>query len=417
VNVPVSQLFAEPGHLKTATELSDLFRRAGVAPGDRVVTYCNIGQQASGVYFIARYLGYDVAMYDGSMEDWNARGGEVVVEKAPALDSPRWVPQVSGTSVRLRGVSAVSTSVAWASGSNGTFARTDDGGATWTTAVVPGAEDMDFRDIEAFDARTAYLLSIGAGTRSRIYKTTDGGRSWALQFKNLNPNAFFDSMAFWDENSGIVMGDPIDGRFVIVRTFDGGLTWINVPSRNLPPALPGEAAFAASGTCLVTQGRDRAWFGTGGASQARVFRSTDRGFTWSVATTPVAAGTSSAGIFSLAFRDANIGIAVGGDYRREAEAGDNLAVTGDGGMSWIVPGPARLRGFRSAVAFAHGGSAWLLAAGPAGSDVSGDGGGTWAALVGPGFHAVSLAPPGGEGWAVGEDGRIARLVGQPARGR
>jgi photosystem II stability/assembly factor-like uncharacterized protein len=337
-----------------------------------------------------------------------AAGGE------PAV---RWVPQASGTSVRFRGVSAVSASVAWASGSHGTFARTEDGGRTWTAAVVPGAEDMDFRDVEAFDARTAYLLSVGAGARSRIYKTTDGGRTWALQFKNLDPAAFFDAMAFWDEQSGIVVGDPIEGRFTIVRTFDGGLTWIDVPPRNVPPALPGEAAFAASGTCLVTQGARRAWFGTGGASEARVFRSTDRGFTWSAAVTPVVAGTSSAGIFSLAFADADAGVAAGGDYRKEGEPGDNLAVTADGGASWTAPDPARLRGFRSAVAFVPGsGRAWLLAVGPAGTDLSLDRGRTWLALDGPGFHALSLAAPGG-GWAVGEDGRIARLAGLSASGR
>jgi photosystem II stability/assembly factor-like uncharacterized protein len=342
----------------------------------------------------------------------------VAVAAAGSKPPVRWMSQASGTSVRFRGVSAVSATVAWASGSHGTFARTEDGGTTWMAAVVPGAEDMDFRDVEAFDARTAYLLSIGAGDRSRIYKTTDGGRTWALQFKNLNRDAFFDAMAFWDEQSGIVVGDPIEGRFTIVRTFDGGLTWIDVPARNMPPALPGEAAFAASGTCLVTQGARRVWFGTGGASQARVFRSTDRGFTWSVAVTPVAAGTSSAGIFSLAFRDAETGVAAGGDYRKEGEPGDNLAVTADGGASWTTPGQARLRGFRSGVAFVPGfGRAWLLAVGPGGTDLSLDGGRAWLALDGPGYHAMSVTAAGGDGWAVGEDGRIARLTPAPASGR
>ena len=412
VNIPVSQLLADSGRLKPLAELAALFRSAGAAPADRIVAYCNTGNQSSAVYFIARYLGYDVVMYDGSMEDWNRRGGEVAV-KAPDGDAGfTWVPQPSGTSVRFRGVSAVSATVAWAGGSNGTFARTADGGATWSVAVVPGAEDMDFRDVEAFDARTAYLLSVGAGARSRIYKTTDGGRSWALQFKNVDPDAFFDAMAFWDEQRGLAIGDPIDGRFAIVRTFDGGLTWIGLPPGNVPPALPGEAAFAASGTCLVTQGSDRAWFGTGGASQARVFRSTDRGFTWSVAATPVVAGTPSAGIFSLAFRNPETGVAVGGDYRKEDEPGGNLALTTDGGVTWSAPGEGRLRGFRSAVGYLAGSDpAWILAAGPTGSELSVDGGRAWTAIEGPGFHAISLAGAGVAGWGVGEAGRIARLAG------
>jgi photosystem II stability/assembly factor-like uncharacterized protein len=96
----------------------------------------------------------------------------------------QWVAQESGTRVRLRGVSAVSQRVAWASGAAGTFARTTDGGRTWHAAQVPGAAELDFRDVDAFDANTAYLLAIGEGERSRIYKTTDGGRTWALQFQN-----------------------------------------------------------------------------------------------------------------------------------------------------------------------------------------------------------------------------------------
>jgi photosystem II stability/assembly factor-like uncharacterized protein len=255
-------------------------------------------------------------------------------------------------------------------------------------------------------------MSIGPGDRSRIYKTTDGGRSWALQFRNLNQKAFFDAMAFWDEKSGIALGDPIDGRFTIVRTFDGGLTWIDVPAKNLPPALAGEAAFAASGTCIVTQGGNNAWIGTGGGPQARVFRSTDRGFTWKAATTPIAAGGPSAGIFSLAFRDAMNGVAVGGDYQKEGEPGDNVAITVDGGASWTVPDQARLRGFRSAVAYGPGASSTVLVVtGPAGSDLSLDGGRSWTGFEGVGFHALGLAGRTGTGWAVGEAGRIAKLAG------
>ena len=124
----------------------------------------------------------------------------------------------SGTTVRLRGVSAVSAKVAWASGQGGTYTRTTDGGRTWRAAIVPGAEALDFRDVDAFDANTAYLLAIGEGDKSRIYKTTDGGDSWTMQFKNENPAAFFDAMAFWDRDHGIAMSDPVAGRFLIITT-------------------------------------------------------------------------------------------------------------------------------------------------------------------------------------------------------
>lgn len=322
-----------------------------------------------------------------------------------APDAP-FRPQGGSVKERLRGVSAVSDTVAWASGNKGTILRTADGGASWVRLAVPGAEALDFRDIEAVDAKTAYALSIGPGEASRIYKTTDAGATWALQFKSADPKAFYDAIAFWDAKNGIAAGDPVDGRFTFVRTSDGGQTWTQIPTAGMPPALEGEGAFAASGTCLVVEGSTNAWLGTGGAARARVFRSTDRGLTWRVADTPVLAGTASAGIFSLAFRDAKNGIAVGGDYKKEREGSDNVAVTRDGGETWSLP-KQRLRSFRSAVAFLPGSRGEkLIAIGPAGTDASSDGGASWTALGDAGFHALSVSPKGGAAWGVGEEGRI-----------
>ena len=141
------------------------------------------------------------------------------------LETPDFFAQNSRTTARLRGVNAVSAQVAWASGSNGTYLKTIDGGATWQAATVPGSESLDFRDVEAFDASTAYLLSIGEGEKSKIFKTTDGGRNWKLQFTNRNPKAFFDAIAFWDAKRGIAFSDPVDGRLLIIRTEDGGASW------------------------------------------------------------------------------------------------------------------------------------------------------------------------------------------------
>src|SRR5262249_19412144 len=109
-----------------------------------------------------------------------------------------WTAQSSGVTVRLRGISAVGDTVAWASGARGTILRTTDGGTTWTKLAVPDADALDFRDIDAVDARTAYVLSIGKGAASRIYKTTDAGAHWDRQFVATEPDAFLDAMAFWD---------------------------------------------------------------------------------------------------------------------------------------------------------------------------------------------------------------------------
>ncbi len=335
----------------------------------------------------------------------------VVTAMVAVSAAGNWQLQTSGTSERLRAVSAVSEKVAWASGNRGTVLRTDDGGVRWTVLPVPGAESLDFRDIEATSDRTAYILSIGAGDKSRIYKTTDAGKTWVLQFTNPDPKAFYDAIAFWDEQNGIAVGDPVDGRLTILRTSDGGRAWALTPEADRPRALPGDGMFAASGTCLVVHGRTNAWIGTGGSAQARILRTTDRGATWSAAPTPIVAGTSSAGIFSIAFSDALHGIVVGGDYRKEKEPSDNAALTNDGGRTWEPPGTAGLRSFRSGVVFIPGSRGReLIAVGPAGTDRSTDGGRTWSPLGDVGFHAVSVDRSGKSVWAVGEQGRVGRLI-------
>ena len=246
----------------------------------------------------------------------------------------QWRTHDLGTTADFRGLCVVSPKVVWVSGAKGTVARTIDGGVKWSVATVPEADKLDFRDVEAFDDATAYLLSAGPGDASRIYKTVDGGKSWALQFKNAEPKGFFNAMAFWDQDHGIALGDPVDGRFQLIVTKDGGTNWKPLVTKALPHALLGEGAFAASGTCLITQGEKNVWFATGGAKTARVFYSKDRGQNWQVSDTPLAAGNESAGIFALAFRDKDHGMIVGGDYRKINDRNANAAITTDGGKTF-----------------------------------------------------------------------------------
>ena len=332
--------------------------------------------------------------------------GTVVAVSAYA--QPQWMTQTTGVTARLRGVSAVSTRVAWASGADGTVIRTADGGRTWQRLTVPDSAKLDFRDIDAIDERTAVVLSIGAGGASRIYRTSDAGATWELQFANTDPDAFFDAMAFWDADRGVAFSDSVNGRFVITVTRDGGRTWSRVPPDALPAALPNEGAFAASGTNVAVFGRDLVWIGTGAAARSRVLRSTDGGRAWRIADTPLASGPSS-GIFSIAFRDAMHGVVVGGDYRKEKEAVDNVAVTSDGGRTWALIKERALSGFRSAVAPVPGARRSWIAIGPSGADLSSDDGHTWKPLDGPGFHAFSFARRATIGWGAGEKGAIARF--------
>ncbi|MDT4966993.1 MAG: hypothetical protein QOJ64_1730 [Acidobacteriota bacterium] len=338
----------------------------------------------------------------------------VPITTAILLAIPQWTIQHSGIEARLRGVSAANSRVAWASGADNTVLRTADGGATWRKlSVVHQQNDrLEFRDIDAIGPGTAYVLSIGNGPASRIYKTSDAGATWTLQFKNNDPKGFYDAMSFWDAEHGIVIGDAIDGKFYVLTTDNGGRNWVRVPAEALPPALQNEGAFAASGTNIAVMGKRYAWIGTGAAAKARVLRTTDRGRTWKISETPLASGAS-AGIFSVAFRDAKHGVIVGGDYTKESEARDNLAITDDGGVTWtLVQG---LSGFRSAVAYVpserNGGKVpMLIAVGPSGSDFSIDDGRTWTKLSGSGFDTLSFVPGKSIAWAAGARGSIGRLT-------
>ncbi len=312
----------------------------------------------------------------------------------------QWQKQNVDTKASLRGLSVVNQNVVWASGTGGTFLKTVDGGKTWTVGKVPEAEKLDFRDVEAFDANTAYLLSIGNGETSRIYKTTDGGKTWEKQFQATDKDIFLDAFAFWDKDHGIAMGDPVNGYFYLLRTDDGGKKWYPLSTDKMIPAKDGEAAFAASGTCIITQGKNNVFMVSGG-TQARVFRSTNRGNSWLVSETPITKGTQGSGIFSIAMLDAKNGVIVGGNYEKPNEANDNLAFTNDGGKTWTLS--KGLNGYRSGVTFLSKGA--LFAVGTNGADVSdskfwkNQSKENFNAVQSKGFKAV---------WAVGVNGLVAK---------
>src|SRR5450631_64163 len=138
----------------------------------------------------------------------------------PTLSFAQIVPQpvtpkieilAGGWHSSLRGLSVVSDKIVWVSGSNGMVGRSLDGGGTWQWITVPGNEKRDFRDIEAFDAKTAVIMAVAAP--ADILRTTDGGNTWKLVYENKTTGMFLDAMEFWNINSGIVVGDPINGRF------------------------------------------------------------------------------------------------------------------------------------------------------------------------------------------------------------
>lgn len=316
-----------------------------------------------------------------------------------------WRMSPTGTDAQFRGLSAVSRHVAWVSGQRGTVLRTVDGGRHWQQAGPPGTADLDFRDIEAFDAKTAVALSIGEGESSRIYRTSDGGRTWTETFRNTEPAAFYNCLAFWDSRNGLAVGDPVAGEFRVLTTSDGGRTWSRVTG--LPPALDGEYQFSASGQCVTVAGRKDAWLATGGSTVARVLHSADRGRTWTASETPLASSPS-AGVFAVAFRDPRTGIAIGGDFANPTNGTDALALTRDGGATWRLPVTAPA-GYRSAVTYHPFLPTALIAVGPTGSDVSLDGGKHWHQFHDGSFDSVDCARDGGC-WASGARGAVGTLA-------
>ncbi len=343
--------------------------------------------------------------------------------------TPTLVPQKSGTTQLLIAVSPVNSRVVWAAGAGGTYVVTTDGGSTWRSGVVPGAEGLEFRDVQGVSDRVAYLMSIGENTGDfRIYKTEDGGAHWTVQFTNKTANAFYDCFAFWSPDRGVAHSDSVNGVFPDIRTSDGS-TWHSI-ARSMPPALPSEASFSSSGTCITTEGWQNAWIATGGSSIARILATRDGGYTWNAYDTPLVSNPNAGG-FSVAFRDPWHGIVGGGDLTTDSAT--QAATTHDGGQSWRlttkppVPGSifclAYVRGIerhdddwhhqddfghehdRSVVIttetlpdFSAGAAAW-----------SPDEGQTWIKLPNvSGYWAVAFANPKA-GWFVGNNGQILKI--------
>lgn len=310
----------------------------------------------------------------------------------------RIVPQDSGVKVRLRGISAVSADVAWASGREGTVLRTVDGGKHWQTIKVPEAGELDFRDVEGFDADTAVVLSIGPGEASRVYRTEDGGKSWKLALQNKDPRVFFDCMTF-DGERGWMMGDPVEGRFQIYGTSDGGRDWRLLP--NGPKAEEGEAAFAASGTCIMRT-KDALMIGTGG-SYARLHLLRDGRSDWQASDSGMSRSKPEAGVFSLAQTPWGV-FAVGGDYKAEQAPG-NAAEWRLGNKRSPLIAAIAPRGYRSGVGCLDAAPLKCVAVGPGGVDAWNAV--AWSKVSDTGYDAIDFV--GTTGWASGDAGRIARI--------
>ena len=310
----------------------------------------------------------------------------------------------SGVNASFRGLSVVNNSVVWVSGTGGTVLRTVDGGANWENVSVPNMDKTDFRDVEGFDKNTAIVM--GIASPARFYKTTDRGQNWKLVYFDEREEVFFDGMSFWNKRNGIAFSDPVNGRHLLIRTTDGGDTWEEIPADGIPEKLDPEFGFAASGTGMPVKGRNTVWLGMGGI-KSRVFKSENGGLNWSVAETPVVHGGQSTGIYSVAFKNKKVGIAVGGDYMNQAIQ-NTMAHTQDGGITWHLP-EKQTHQYRECVAHYRGNT--FFAVGPSGFDRTTDNGKNWAPHYWEVKDLTALAFAKGSrgGFAVGKGGQIYKI--------
>jgi hypothetical protein len=353
----------------------------------------------------------------------------------------------SHTTASLRGVDNVGIGTVWASGTHGTVLRSEDDGFLWQNCTIPpGAENLDFRGIQAWDANTAIVMSSGKGDQSRLYKTTDGCQTWKLLFTNPDKDGFWDAIQFAKGNTqqercfGVIVGDPVDGHFPTFLSFDCGNHW-EKQIRESPPANPkGEGLFAASNSSLGVSGLHSREFITGGLGGPRLLQfwaGTDDTDTpdpikvlpgakpfhpfrrgWDIDLLPSTNPSESSGAFSLARNvqgfTVDTTVIVGGDYRKP-DATE--------GTAWFCgrydpklktnwqSSKTPPHGYRSAVAWDTEQKLWVTV-GPNGTDISTDDGKNWRPLSPSGYDA----PDTDKNWnalslpfVVGSNGRIGRL--------
>ena len=297
----------------------------------------------------------------------------------------------------FRGLSVVDNNIVWVSGSNGTVGKSLDGGKTWKWIIVKGFEKTDFRDIEAFDKKTAVIM--GIAEPAYILRTTDGGENWNVVFEDTAKGMFLDAMEFWNIQSGIVIGDPINGRFFIGRTFDGGKTWRGIPEQNKPIADSGEACFASSGTNIRKLNKSEAVFVSGGLSSHIFIRDKKISI-------PILQGKESTGANSIAVKNSKTMIVVGGDFTTKDAITKNCVITENGGNTWFAP-KTPPSGYRSCVEYLFK-NKWITC-GLNGADISDDNGMNWKNISKESFHVCRKAKKGNAVYLAG-NGRVGKAI-------
>ena len=235
-------------------------------------------------------------------------------------------------------------------------------------------------------------------------------------WRSDDPAVFLDAVIALDDTTLVAMGDPLSGCLTVLRSGDGGRSWATVPcvamdGPGVPASRDGEAAFAASNGNLSAVG-DTVWMLSGGGA-SRVYRSLDRGQSWTAFDTPLQQGGQMIGGFSMDFADAQHGIVWGGNWEAKDDNTARAAVTADGGETWTLMADSTGPGYGSSVRYRPGsnGRQLALVGTPGGLDVSDDGGTTWRHVSDSAFYAARFSPSGETLWLCG-NGRLGRIGAQ-----
>jgi hypothetical protein len=304
----------------------------------------------------------------------------------------------SGTKISIRGLSVVNNNIVWISGSEGTIGKSTDGGTNWQWIEVKGFEQTDFRDIEAFDDKTAVIM--GVAEPAYILRTIDGGVTWNTVYENKAKGMFLDAMEFWNDKEGMVIGDPLDNHFFMARTFDGGKTWQDIPAQNCPVADSGEACFASSGTNIRKLDKKEFVFISGGLKSSLFIGNKKIDL-------PILQGKNSTGANSVGVKNSRNMIVVGGDFTTRDSTTQNCCITTDGGKTFSIP-VTPPHGYRSCVE--HIEKTNWISCGLNGVDLSTDEGKTWNWISKTSFNVCRKAKKGNAVFFAGGGGRIGKLV-------
>ncbi|MCS7052904.1 MAG: T9SS type A sorting domain-containing protein [Ignavibacterium sp.] len=315
----------------------------------------------------------------------------------------QWVAQTSGTTVRIRQVKAVNDNVVWACGNNGVVLRTTNGGTTWELRTPTDPNVINY-SIDALDAEVAWVTGTVGGTANfYIWKTTNGGTSWVQQYNN--PNGFGDAIRFFNANEGICYADPDpypSTYWEILRTTNGGTTWVRVPRANIPPADSVNGEYGAAGSIDIFG--NNVWFTSyysSNVNPTKVYRSTDKGLTWTV--TGFNQQQGYAGSSYVAFANANNGIVVCLD--------GTVARTTNGGSTWTTSTLSGV-GFRYIVNVPN--FNLYLAVGNSGVSYYTTNGIDWVSLpTGTTQALYGIDATSNFAWAVGNNGTILKFSGPP----